>query len=182
LEYAVTGDAGQSADILPLVGLRHVPKTLGTVVNSDASTSERLLAAADVGLAVWEAVAAAKGAKGLTSQKAPESFGAAGRGDNLLPSRPPKRVYHQGDLTNGVSTNRPLSTSPDPDLRHYNPDGNLHQFDIPATVYDEWMFDGTIQTFNDLHLPSGNIRPEIRITPPNSGQMNDFLAPPSGGG
>ena len=101
--------------------------------------------------------------------------------DDALPSRPPKTVYHQGDLTGGVSGHRPLSTSPDPDLGHYHLEGELYRFDIPADVYDQWILDGSIQTFNDLHLPSGQIRPEIRIMPPASGQMNHFLVPPGGG-
>ncbi len=101
--------------------------------------------------------------------------------DDALPSRPLKTVYHQGDLKGGVSGNRPLSTSPDPDLGHYHPNGELYRFDIPADVYDQWILDRSIQPFNDLHLPSGQIRPEIRIMPPVSGRMNDFLVPPGGG-
>ena len=101
--------------------------------------------------------------------------------DIVVPVRPPKTVYHQGDLSGGVSGSRRLSTSPDPDLTHYRPDGTLHRFDIPADVYDRWLLDGSIQPYTDYHLPSGITRPEIRILPPASGQMNDFLVPQSGG-
>ena len=95
--------------------------------------------------------------------------------DSELPLRPPKTVYHQGDLSNGVSGSRPLSTSPDSDLKHYHPDGDLYRFEIPSDVFDQWLLDGSIQPFTDYHLPSGIIRPEIRIMPPASGSMNDFL-------
>ncbi|TWT61734.1 hypothetical protein [Rubinisphaera italica] len=97
-----------------------------------------------------------------------------------VPNRPPKTVYHQGDLADGVSPRRPLSTSPDTDLGHYHPDGDLYRFDIPADVYDQWILERSIQPFNDLHLPSGQIRPEIRIMPPASGRMNEFLVPRTG--
>jgi hypothetical protein len=42
------------------------------------------------------------------------------------------------------------------------------------------MLDGSIQTFTDYHLPSGITRPEIRIVPPASGEMNNLLVHPDG--
>ena len=109
---------------------------------------------------------------GLVAEEAPSS---------ALPGRPPKAVYHQGDLSGGVSGFRPFSTSPNPDLTHYRPDGKLYRFDIPSDVYDRWLLDGSIKPITDHHLPSGITRPEIRIMPPASRQMNEFLVPPSGG-
>jgi hypothetical protein len=113
----------------------------------------------------------------VESGKVPEVEAA----NSLSPGKLPKTVYHYGDLSDGVSGSRPLSTSPDPDLTHYHPNGDLYRFDIPSDVYEQWILDGSIQTFIDYHLRSGITRPEIRIVPPASSQMNDFLVPPSGG-
>jgi hypothetical protein len=43
------------------------------------------------------------------------------------------------------------------------------------------MDNNLIQSYNDLHLPSGIVTPEIRILPPASGDMNQFLVPKPGG-
>ena len=67
----------------------------------------------------------------------------------------------------------------DDEIDSYNGGTGLVRFDaVPADVYDTWRFNGSIQTFNDLHAPSGIITPEVRVMPPASGQMNNFLAPP----
>jgi hypothetical protein len=87
-------------------------------------------------------------------------------------------LYHQGDLSEGVSGSLPLSTSPDRDLSHYHPDGNLYQFKIPAKLYDDWLDQGLARPFNDYHMPSGKTIPEIRIYPPASGLLNPYMSPP----
>jgi RHS repeat-associated protein len=95
----------------------------------------------------------------------------------VLSERSPITLYHHGELPNGVSANRTLSTSPVPELSHYEPGGQLYRFEVPYDVYQNWRFNGSIQTLNDLHAPTGIIVPEVRIMPPATGQMNDFLAP-----
>jgi hypothetical protein len=91
------------------------------------------------------------------------------------------RLYHQGDLSGGISGTRPLSTSPVSELGHYHAGGQLYEFQVPRAMYNEWLNNRWIQPYNDLHAPTGIITPEIRILPPASGQMNQFLVPKPGG-
>jgi hypothetical protein len=87
-------------------------------------------------------------------------------------------LYHQGNVENGVSASQPLSTSLSSDLTHYDPEGQLYQFNVPQSTFDQWRLQGNIETYTDLHWPSGITTPEIRILPPTSGQMNQFLVTP----
>jgi len=91
-------------------------------------------------------------------------------------------LFHQGNLRGGqVSSTRALSTSPSSDLLHYNPQGQLYEFQVPRSTLLEWERQELIRRFNDLHAPSGIITPEIRVLTPASGQMNQFLVRPPGG-
>ena len=89
----------------------------------------------------------------------------------------PVTLYHFGDLSNGVSGTQRLSTSPVSDLSHYRSGGKLYEFAVPADVYNNWLLDNTIQRFNDLHAPTGIITPEVRIMPPATAEMNNYLLP-----
>jgi hypothetical protein len=86
-------------------------------------------------------------------------------------------LYHQGDLENGVSANQSLSTSASRDLSHYDPNGRLYRFDLPRDTLNEWLNTGSAESFIDFHAPSGKTTLEIRIRPPQSGQINQFLVP-----
>jgi RHS repeat-associated protein len=88
----------------------------------------------------------------------------------------PVRLYHQGKLPpSGVSGGRPLSTSPNPELTHYDPTGKLYEFEVPKDVYNLWEQQGLVKTYTDMHAPTGIVTPEVRIMPPASGQMNQYL-------
>jgi RHS repeat-associated protein len=87
--------------------------------------------------------------------------------------------FHQGELQNGVvSGTRSLSTSTSSDLMHYNPGGQLYQFNVPQSTLMQWQQQGYILNIQDLHFPSGIITPETRFLPPVSGQLNQFLVNP----
>lgn len=89
-------------------------------------------------------------------------------------------LFHQGSLRGGqVSGSRYLSTSPSSDLLHYRPQGQLYEFQVPRSTLNQWLGEGSALRLNDLHIPSGVVTPEIRILPPASGQMNQFLVPPA---
>jgi hypothetical protein len=89
------------------------------------------------------------------------------------------RLFHQGELTNGeVAASRSLSTSTSSNLSHYNPQGQLHEFQVPRGTLQQWFDRGVAQPYMDMHQPTGIITPEIRIMPPASGQMNQFLIKP----
>jgi RHS repeat-associated protein len=99
--------------------------------------------------------------------------GTTGAGDNVV------TLYHQGELQNGaVSSTRPLSTSLSSDLAHYNPGAPLNQFNVPQSTLNLWLENGAARPYLDLHAPSGIVTPEIRILPPASGQLNQFLIHP----
>jgi len=88
-------------------------------------------------------------------------------------------LFHQGNLRGGqVSATRPLSTSPSSDLLHYRPQGQLYEFQVPRSTLNQWEQQQQILRFQDLHAPSGIITPEIRVLPPASGQLNQFLVKP----
>ena len=92
------------------------------------------------------------------------------------------RLYHQGSLRGGqVSSTRGLSTSPTPDLGHYRPGGQLYEFQVPRSTYNQWLDDGLAVPKTDLHLPTGIVTPEIRVMPPASGSLNQYLVRPPGG-
>jgi RHS repeat-associated protein len=98
----------------------------------------------------------------------------AGASDDVV------RLYHQGNLSGGVSGTRTLSTSTSPALTHYHPEGQLYEFQVPKMTFYEWLRRGQASPATDLHLPSGTVTPEIRILPPTSGEMNRYLRPPGG--
>ncbi len=88
-------------------------------------------------------------------------------------------LYHQGNLRGGVvSGSHPLSTSTSPILSHYNPGATLNQFNVPQSTLNQWLGNGSALRFNDLHRASQIVSPEIRILPPASGQLNQFLVTP----
>ncbi len=100
----------------------------------------------------------------------------AGASDDVV------RLFHQGNLRGGqVSGTRALSTSPTSDLLHYNPQGQLFEFQVPRSTLNQWEQQGLMMRLQDLHAPSGIITPEIRILPPASEQMNQFIIKPPGG-
>jgi hypothetical protein len=147
--------------------------TMGTIRNGEPTTAALANSAAFyAGIGLFPKVPPRP--SGSLSFATPKSTAV----DTVAPARPPVTLFHQGDLSHGVSPNRPLSTSPVPDLTHYHPEGQLYKFEVPADVYDNWRLGGKIDNFNDLHLPSGIVKPEIRIYPPESGLMNDFLILP----
>jgi RHS repeat-associated protein len=84
-------------------------------------------------------------------------------------------LFHQGNLGEGVSAGRSLSTSFDSDLAHYHPEGQLYTFRVPEEVYNEWLSRGLVQKITDMHAGTGIVTQEIRILPPASGQMNQYL-------
>ncbi len=96
-----------------------------------------------------------------------------------VPTRPNEntvRLYHQGNLQGGrVSSTRALSTSPNSSLQHYRPQGQLYEFRVPQSTLNQWQYNGLAQPRTDLHFPSGIITPEIRVMPPASGQLNQFM-------
>jgi len=94
------------------------------------------------------------------------------------PNRPPIRVYHQGNLAGGVLGSRRFCTSPDIRLQHYDPSGRLYTFEIPADVFERWLQNNLVITYTDFHNPSGIVRQEIRILPPASSEMNQYMVPP----
>ena len=85
-------------------------------------------------------------------------------------------LFHQGTLRGGeVSSTRALSTSLSSDLTHYNPAGTLNEFQVPRSVYNQWYRDLLIEPRTDLHLGTGIVTPELRVMPPASGQLNQYL-------
>jgi RHS repeat-associated protein len=91
-------------------------------------------------------------------------------------------LFHQGTLRGGqVSSTRGLSTSLSSDLSHYRPSGQLYEFQVPRSTYNQWLDDGLAVPKTDYHLPSGVTTPEIRVMPPASGSLNQFLVRPPGG-
>jgi RHS repeat-associated protein len=91
-------------------------------------------------------------------------------------------LFHQGDLRGGqVSSTSRISTSLSSDLTQYRPNGQLYEFQVPRSTLNQWFDEGSALQFNDLHAPTGIITPEIRILPPQSGQLNQFLVRPPGG-
>ena len=91
-------------------------------------------------------------------------------------------LFHQGTLRGGqVSSTRALSASLSRDLTHYNPTGTLNELRVPRSTFNQWMDDGLVMPFNDLHAPTGIVTPELRVMPPTSGQLNQFLVRPPGG-
>ncbi len=87
-------------------------------------------------------------------------------------------LYRQGNPETVYSSSRPVSTSLSSELTHYDPEAQLLQFKVPQSTFDQWRMQRLIETFNDLHAPSGIITPETRILPPASGQLNQFLVKP----
>jgi RHS repeat-associated protein len=85
-------------------------------------------------------------------------------------------LFHQGNLSNGVSESRALSTSTGSHLTHYNPSGKLYQFQVPRSLFNSWEDQGFILQRSDLY--NGIITPEVRILPPASGQLNQFMMTP----
>ena len=45
----------------------------------------------------------------------------------------------------------------------------------------QWMDDGLIMPVKDMHAPTGIITEELRVLPPASGELNQFLVTPGGG-
>lgn len=85
-------------------------------------------------------------------------------------------LFHQGTLRGGeVSSTRAISTSLSRDLTHYNPAGTLNEFQVPRSVYNQWYRDLLIEPRTDLHLSTGIVTPELRIMPPASSQLNQYL-------
>src|SRR6267142_2771945 len=69
-------------------------------------------------------------------------------------------LYRQGNPNTVYSSSKPVSTSPSPDLRHYDPSAQLLEFKVPQQTFDQWRLQNLVQTFSDLHAPSGIITPE----------------------
>ena len=91
-------------------------------------------------------------------------------------------LFHQGTLRGGqVSSTRGLSTSLSSDLSHYRPGGQLYEFQVPRSTYNQWLDEGFVMPKTDLHLPTGIVTPEIRVLPPASGSLNQYLVRPPGG-
>lgn len=91
-------------------------------------------------------------------------------------------LFHQGTLRGGqVSSSRGLSTSLSSDLSHYRPGGQLYEFQVPQSTYAQWLDEGFVMPKTDLHLPTGIVTPEIRVLPPASGSLNQYLVRPPGG-
>jgi len=91
-------------------------------------------------------------------------------------------LFHQGTLRGGqVSSTRGLSTSLSSDLSHYRPGGQLYEFQVPRSTYNQWLDEGLAMPKTDYHLPTSITTPEIRVMPPASGSLNQFLVrPPEG--
>ncbi len=87
-------------------------------------------------------------------------------------------LYRQGNPNTVYSPTRATSLSKSPDLMHYDPKGQLLQFEIPQSVYNQWMKDGLIDTYSDLHALSGIITSEVKVLPPASGQLNQYQVKP----
>lgn len=91
-------------------------------------------------------------------------------------------LFHQGTLRGGqVSSTRGLSTSLSSDLSHYRPGGQLYEFQVPRSTYNQWLDEGFVMPKTDLHLPTGIVTPQIRVLPPASGSLNQYLVRPPGG-
>ncbi len=88
---------------------------------------------------------------------------------------PAVTLYHQGNLSSGVSDFRYLSTSTSSELLHYHPEGQLYRFEVPGETFRLWRAEGSARPLRDLHLPSGIYTDEWRIYPPAAGGMNKYL-------
>jgi hypothetical protein len=74
-----------------------------------------------------------------------------------------------------VSSTRALSTSLSSDIAHYHPAGELYTFQVPRNTFNEWVGDDLIQQIWDYHNPTGIVTEELKVMPPASGQLNQFL-------
>ena len=98
----------------------------------------------------------------------------------LGPQAGTETLYHQGSLLNGrVAGGRPLSTSPDSDLSHYSPEGELHRFDVPRALLEKWKAEGSLSRGTDYHQPTGLVRPEVRFGGDVSAELNKYRVPPT---
>ena len=98
----------------------------------------------------------------------------------LGPQGGTETLYHQGSLVNGrVAAGRPLSTSPDSDLSHYSPEGQLHRFDVPRALLEKWKAEGSLSRGTDYHQPTGLVRPEVRFGGSVSAELNKYRVPPT---
>jgi hypothetical protein len=86
-------------------------------------------------------------------------------------------LYHQGSLENGVNGDLPISLSPSSELSQYNPQGNLYKFDVPRNVYNSWLENGSAIEQIDIHGSIRIMMPEVRVNPPASGQLNQYMVP-----
>jgi RHS repeat-associated protein len=98
-----------------------------------------------------------------------------GQGSNVNGSR--VTLYHYGSLPNGASNSRYLSTSPSSSLSHYHSNGQLYKFEVPSSVMHYWVENNMVQTLTDVHQPTNIKTNEVRIYPPASGDMNNYLVP-----
>ncbi|WP_294226567.1 hypothetical protein, partial [Prosthecobacter sp.] len=111
-----------------------------------------------------------------------KSFGGSGAKTTAPTVEDTVSLFHQGTLRGGqVSSTRGLSTSLSSDLSHYRPGGQLYEFQVPRSTYNQWLDEGLAIPKTDLHLPTGIVTPEIRVLPPASGTLNQYLVRPPGG-
>ena len=77
-----------------------------------------------------------------------------------------------------MQASRSLSTSMSLELTHYNPTGQLYEFNVPRSTLNEWMASGKAVPLKDMHGTTRIITDEIRVLSPTSGQLNQFLVKP----
>ncbi|MEI6540569.1 MAG: hypothetical protein WCO86_13770, partial [Planctomycetota bacterium] len=68
IEYAVTGDADRSMDLIPFVGLRHVPQHAGVLFDGSADPMDRTLAGFNIATSAMEVYFGAKGGNQLLNR------------------------------------------------------------------------------------------------------------------
>ena len=93
-------------------------------------------------------------------------------------------VFHKGELVNGkVSSGKALSTGLDKaGVEALDRAGGVHQFDIPKSVYDDWIDSGKAQTRKDYDFNTGTVNDEIRFSGDVSGSLNQYKVNNGGGG
>jgi hypothetical protein len=89
---------------------------------------------------------------------------------------PTTSLFHKGELNQGkVSGNRSLSTGTNRQtVNALDRNGPVHEFKVPTKKLKEWESGGKVQRFKDFDSKTGVINEEIRILPPESGELNNF--------
>jgi RHS repeat-associated protein len=140
---------------------------LPILTDPGASPTRKVAAASLFVASLWGAKAGFDYSKSPRFVQTPES-----------PSpQPTITLYHKGELSGGaVSANRSLSLGIErTSVEALNRPGQVWVFELPVRLLIQWEAEGYVTRLTDTDLMTGVVNNEVRVLPPKSAEMNNFI-------